>query len=177
MSRHDNVEQYWPGPGQFAACWRGVPERLARDRSAASAPGPSWPALSPGPQTRLMGGNSPHDHSGALDSSKGCVLTPLCYRPSRAYPRQWDRKEAAQRHCVDSGEGAPSRPHPKHDPPRLGWHRKRSDQRSCWLQGDLWAWLDLNQRPHPYQVSRAKRCAQGRFPRSPLSVRGEVMRS
>jgi hypothetical protein len=40
-----------------------------------------------------------------------------------------------------------------------------------------WAWLDLNQRPHPYQVSRAKRCAQGRFPRSLATVRGEGMRS
>jgi hypothetical protein len=41
----------------------------------------------------------------------------------------------------------------------------------------LWAWLDLNQRPHPYQVSRAKRCADRRFPRSLPSVRGEGMRS
>jgi hypothetical protein len=40
-----------------------------------------------------------------------------------------------------------------------------------------WAWLDLNQRPHPYQVSRAQRCADRRFPRSSLSVRGEGMRS
>ena len=31
----------------------------------------------------------------------------------------------------------------------------------------------MNQRPHPYQVSRAQRCAQGRFPRSPAGVRGE----
>jgi hypothetical protein len=41
----------------------------------------------------------------------------------------------------------------------------------------LWAWEDLNLRPHPYQVSRAKRCADRRFPRSPVSVRGEGMRS
>jgi hypothetical protein len=41
----------------------------------------------------------------------------------------------------------------------------------------LWAWLDLNQRPHPYQQSGAHRCADRRFPRSPLTVRGEVMRS
>jgi hypothetical protein len=40
-----------------------------------------------------------------------------------------------------------------------------------------WAWLDLNQRPHPYQVSRAQRCADRRFPRSPPSVRAEGMRS
>jgi hypothetical protein len=41
----------------------------------------------------------------------------------------------------------------------------------------LWAWLDLNQRPHPYQQSRAQRCAERRFPRSLATVRGEVMRS
>jgi hypothetical protein len=41
----------------------------------------------------------------------------------------------------------------------------------------LWAWLDLNLGPHPSQVSRAKRCAERRFPRSPLSVKGEGMRS
>jgi hypothetical protein len=41
----------------------------------------------------------------------------------------------------------------------------------------LWACQDLNLGPHPYQVSRAKRCAQGRFPRSLVTVRGEGMRS
>ena len=35
----------------------------------------------------------------------------------------------------------------------------------------------MNQRPHPYQVSRAKRCAERRFPRSPATVRGKGMRS
>jgi hypothetical protein len=43
----------------------------------------------------------------------------------------------------------------------------------CWW----WACQDLNLGPHPYQVSRAKRCADRRFPRSPPSVRGEGMRS
>src|SRR5215218_6139153 len=33
-------------------------------------------------------------------------------------------------------------------------------------QGQWWAWEDLNLRPHPYQVSRAQRCADRRFPRS-----------
>ena len=32
-------------------------------------------------------------------------------------------------------------------------------------------------RAHPYQASRAKRCADRRFPRSPATVRGEGMRS
>jgi hypothetical protein len=58
-----------------------------------------------------------------------------------------------------------------------GCYLKRSDQRFRWSEAGLWAWLDLNQRPHPYQVSRAQRCADRRFPRSPVSVRGEGMRS
>jgi hypothetical protein len=35
----------------------------------------------------------------------------------------------------------------------------------------------LNQRPHPYQQSGAERCADRRFPRSPSTVSGAVMRS
>jgi hypothetical protein len=42
-----------------------------------------------------------------LNSTKGCVLTPLCYRPSAAHPRHWDRKEAAQRRCSGSEEKTP----------------------------------------------------------------------
>jgi hypothetical protein len=37
----------------------------------------------------------------------------------------------------------------------------------------LWAWLDLNQRPHPYQVSRAQRCADRHSPKSLASVRAK----
>jgi hypothetical protein len=40
-----------------------------------------------------------------------------------------------------------------------------------------WAWEDLNLRLHPYQLSRAQRCADRRFPRSLATVRGEGMRS
>jgi hypothetical protein len=40
-----------------------------------------------------------------------------------------------------------------------------------------WAWLDLNQRPHPYQQSRAYRHADRRSCRSLATVRGAVMRS
>ena len=40
-----------------------------------------------------------------------------------------------------------------------------------------WACQDLNLGPHPYQVSRAKRCADHRFPRSLATVRGQGMRS
>ena len=40
---------------------------------------------------------------------------------------------------------------------------RQTIQRFRWSETLLWAWEDLNLRPHPYQVSRAQRCAQGRF--------------
>jgi hypothetical protein len=46
-----------------------------------------------------------------------------------------------------------------------------------WSEAGLWAWEDLNLRLHPYQQSRAYRCATLRFCRSHATVRGEVMRS
>jgi hypothetical protein len=46
-----------------------------------------------------------------------------------------------------------------------------------WSEAEWWAWEDLNLRLHPYQVSRAKRCADRRFPRSRPSVRRQGMRS
>ena len=52
-----------------------------------------------------------------------------------------------------------------------------SDEPSRRLIPVSWAWLDLNQRPHPYRLSRAQRCADRRFPRSLATVRGEGMRS
>jgi hypothetical protein len=54
---------------------------------------------------------------------------------------------------------------------------REDDQRSRWSMPMWWACQDLNLGPHPYQVSRAQRCAERRFPRSPVSVRGEGMRS
>jgi hypothetical protein len=108
----------------------------------------------------------------------GCVLTALCNRPSRAYQRQWGRKEAAQTRCSASGIGStpqdliPNGMHP------IGLAPGSQAPSVSAGQGPiLWAWLDLNQRPHPYQVSRAKRCADRRFPRSLATVRGEGMRS
>ena len=109
--------------------------------------------------------------------SQGCVVTPLCNRWSEAHPPQWEGKEAAQRRCSDSQRGgalktsSPTRGHP------IGLARQSEATSVCPGQRPvLWAWLDLNQRPHPYQVSRAKRCADQRFPRSRATVRGQGMR-
>ena len=55
---------------------------------------------------------------------------------------------------------------------------RRSGALPDWPAGSTgWACQDLNLGSHPYQVSRAKRCAERRFPRSLRSVRGEGMRS
>ena len=71
----------------------------------------------------------------------------------------------------------PQNTYPKLDASDEAATRKRSNQRSRWSRAGLWAWLDLNQRPHPYQQSSAYRCATLRFCRSQRTVRGEVMRS
>jgi hypothetical protein len=56
--------------------------------------------------------------------------------------------------------------------------RSRLAADSALTRGDgWWACQDLNLGSHPYQLSRAQRCADRPFPRSPPSVRGEVMRS
>ena len=65
---------------------------------------------------------------------------------------------------------------PKRDASNWAGTWKWSDQRLRWSQPVSWAWLDLNQRPHPYQQSRAYRYATRHFCRSCATVRGEVMR-
>src|SRR5215212_10503339 len=50
--------------------------------------------------------------------------------------------------------------------------KETTDEHFRRLSGVWWAWLDFNQRPHPYQVSRAKRCADRPFPRSPWERQG-----
>ena len=101
------------------------------------------------------------------------ILPPCMYRMAAAaplYARPEIRPRTAVQGCVlrplCAGD-ARRRPGPKETTVKCC---RRSEP--VW-----WAWLDLNQRPHPYQVSRAKRCAERRFPRSPLSVTGEGMRS
>jgi hypothetical protein len=55
--------------------------------------------------------------------------------------------------------------------------KEATNERPRRSNATYWAWLDLNQRPHPHQPSRVQRCVDRRFPRSIASVRGEVMRS
>jgi hypothetical protein len=81
----------------------------------------------------------------------------------RHTPSQWDRKEQL-RGVSDSEEEAISRPHPYMGYVRLGCQLKPGDRRFCWSRADLWAWLDLDQRPHPYQLNAGNRCADRPFP-------------
>jgi hypothetical protein len=69
------------------------------------------------------------------------------------------------------------RPHPHPGCSQAGSDPKRSDERLRWPKAILWAWEDLNLRPHPYQLNAGNRCADRRFPRSRLTVGAKVMRS
>ena len=55
-------------------------------------------------------------------------------------------------------------PHPDPDASKLAWTPKANHQLSRWSEAILWAWEDLNLRPHPYRQSAGNRCAQGPFP-------------
>jgi len=81
--------------------------------------------------------------------AQGCVLTALCNRWSEAYPPPWDRKETAQRRCFDSEPKRPQDLIPNRDASDGVGISRRSDHHFRWSDVDLWAWLDLNQRPHP----------------------------
>src|SRR5215211_2432052 len=72
----------------------------------------------------------------------------------------------------------PSRP--RRGPDVDHGHRERHrlndrDALTCWV--GWWACQDLNLGPHPYQQSRAYRCATLCFGRSVATVEGQVMRS
>jgi hypothetical protein len=103
---------------------------------------------------------------------KGCGLRPLCgraRRPGNAQPT-CERAGQAGLGLVGFGPGCTSSPT---DDPSLPEPSRRPTSVSAGQGPVVWAWLDLNQRPHPYQVSRAKRCAARRFPRSSPSVRAK----
>ena len=53
--------------------------------------------------------------------------------------------------------------------------KESTDERSRRSEPVWWAWLDLNQRPHPYQQNTENRCAKGRCSRSHRTVEAEVM--
>jgi hypothetical protein len=76
-----------------------------------------------------------------------------------------------------AGQGCVLGPLCAGDSPKQPRSKETNGKRSRRSATVSWAWLDLNQRPHPYQVSRAKRCANRRFPKSLATVTGEGMRS
>jgi len=76
--------------------------------------------------------------------------------PIQGISPHWDRKEAAHRPCSGSGEEASSRPHPGWDASDSNGTPEAQGHRFRWSKGNLWAWLDLNQRSHPYERSTAE---------------------
>jgi hypothetical protein len=109
--------------------------------------------------------------------AKLCALPPLCGSACHPEERRRAADSAGQtvvapRRSSDRADLIPNGMRP------IGLAPERGVTSVCAGQGLYsWAWLDLNQRPHPYQVSRTQRCADRRFPRSHGSVGGEGMRS
>jgi hypothetical protein len=58
---------------------------------------------------------------------------------------------AAQTRCCRSASNHTQYLIPPRDACKPAGTRKVTDQRFRWSEAILWAWLDLNQRPHPYQ--------------------------
>ena len=52
--------------------------------------------------------------------------------------------------------------------------KESTDERSRRSEPVWWAWLDLNQRPHPYQQNAGNRCANRHSCRSASTVEAEV---
>jgi hypothetical protein len=104
-------------------------------------------------------------------------LSSLCYRHTRTTD---EAKQLARKPMTVAAlpiAGCALRPLCSGDAREQPRSHSTTDERFRSSKPVSWAWLDLNQRPHPYQVSRAQRCADRHFPRSPLSVRGGGMRS
>ena len=70
---------------------------------------------------------------------------------------------------------AQPRPHPQMGCIRLGWHLEAERPAFPLSQAIPWAWLDLNQRPHPYQQSGRNRCAKRHSRRSGSTVQADVV--
>ncbi len=122
-------------------------ERYARRCSDGSV----WKVTPSGVSSELGGTDGPTNRDGLGH----CCATVLL---SRVYPPVVPN-EAAQTLCSGSGEDRPQDLIPQRDA-SPGWRPlRRNDQRFGWSEAVWWAWLDLNQRPHPYQGS-----AQGMFP-------------
>jgi hypothetical protein len=86
--------------------------------------------------------------------------------------------------CSARSSSRPANPPPWHEESSSPTPRNRGQTRAsrkhgavhCWSGAVLWAWLDLNQRPYPYQRSTAERRAMTHLRRSRRSVNATRMR-
>ena len=157
--------------------WSGAGGR----RGAGAAAAAGWAATGMGMMT-AAGPGFDHDQpvKPALcrgpEAQPGWVLTPLC-----SGPLGHTHDNGTVKRLLRGVVPAQARKHLKTSSQRdaSNWAGtwKRSDQRLRWSQPASWAWLDLNQRPHPYQLSRAQRCADRRLRRSRPTVGTKGMRS
>ena len=72
----------------------------------------------------------------------------------------------------DSSAGMRSETATRRRPAEATAIEETTEERSRSSSGVWWAWLDLNQRPHPYQLNAANRCAAP-FPQVARDRRGQ----
>src|SRR4029450_10317256 len=101
-----------------------------------------------------------------------CVLTPLCNRPCRHANDSGTAKRLLRHLVVPQEKKHPQDliPHGMH-PIELA-SGSGAPSVSAFQKPVLWAWLDLNQRPRPYQQSSAYRYVTRRFRRWSATVNG-----
>jgi hypothetical protein len=115
------------------------------------------------------------DHTWA--SPPGNALFDRCATQATTPTRERTGERAGQRGDADQSRRAAQTSSLNGMHPSLPVPEGRPTSVSAGQRPFPWAWLDLNQRPHPYQQSRAERYAASRFCRSRATVGGEVMRS
>jgi hypothetical protein len=81
----------------------------------------------------------------------------MCFLHRRAtddlrHTHDLGRKEAAHTRCSDSGSKGSQDLIPQRDESDWAGTANAVTSVSAGHGADLWAWLDLNQRPHPYQA-------------------------
>jgi hypothetical protein len=110
-------------------------------------------------------------------SSLSDVVFDRCAGTPPAAARNTDRRTRwSQRRPRGFKQAIPQTPSPTGH--SASWEPKRRRTALPQLNPRVsWAWLDLNQRPHPYQLNAGNRCAHRPFPRSRPTVRAKGMSS
>jgi hypothetical protein len=136
----------------------------ADDPKGATPGAPSVALRSAGSQLRSKGRASEADQPGRRCSARGRSRRRVVLNgPVRGLGAISMTRNGNQVRVLDPVHGRPTELRTRR--PAFRWSKP-------W-----WAWLDLNQRPHPYQLNAGNRCAHRPFRRSCPTVEVEGMRS